>query len=114
MDRHHLVRRRRCGQPAARRGPQAHRRNQTSGVPHRSPLAWTVRVDGWISLAVYLPVAATFAALLAVLTGLSVRTCTAIGLGIGCVLALASLALSMAVSDCRGGWHVFVRPGLAR
>jgi hypothetical protein len=62
--------------------------------------AWLFRDTVWLSLAACLPVSTAVTAVLAWRTRMSARTCTAIGVGIGCVLVLAIVGQSMATVTC--------------
>jgi hypothetical protein len=65
-------------------------------------VAWLFRDVLWLSLAASLPVSAAVMAVLVWRSGLSGKTCAAIGVGVGFILVLATLGYSMATATCYG------------
>jgi hypothetical protein len=74
--------------------------NSCQFLPDPAWWAWTFRSTAWVSLAVSLPLACAVTAVLAWRTGLSARTCIAIGVGAGFAIALTSVVQSMASATC--------------
>lgn len=63
-------------------------------------MAWLFRDVLWISLVVFLPVSAAAVAVLVWRSGLSGKTCAAIGVGVGFILVSANLCYSWIMATC--------------
>ena len=61
---------------------------------------WILRDALWLSMAFVLPVSIAIAGVLAWRTGLTTRTCIAVGVGIGAGLVLTSVVTSMVDVTC--------------